>query len=37
MLDLKEARFATHKHIEHVYNSMKEICLNALNLPFVFF
>jgi len=35
MLDLKEARCATHKHIGHVYNSLKDICFNALNLPCV--
>jgi hypothetical protein len=37
MLDLKEARCATYKHIEHAYNPLKEICFNALNLPCVSF
>ncbi len=35
MVDLKEARCATYIHIKHVYNSLKEICFNALNLPCV--
>jgi hypothetical protein len=37
MFNLKEARCGTHKHIEHVYNSLKEICFNALSLPCVSF
>ncbi len=37
MLDLKEARCATYVHIEHVYNSLKEMYFNALNLPCVSF
>jgi hypothetical protein len=37
MLDLKEARCVTYIYIEHVCNSMKEICFNALNLPCVSF
>jgi hypothetical protein len=37
MFNLKEARCGTHKHIEHVYNSLKEICFDALSLPCVSF
>jgi hypothetical protein len=35
MFNSKEARYGTHKHIEHVYNSLKDICFNALSLPCV--
>jgi hypothetical protein len=35
LFNLKEVRCGTHKHIEHVYNSLKEICFDALSLPCV--